>query len=534
MKNILTVEKKFLENIHILYVEDEKEIADEMFDILECYFPNIYKAYDGFEALNIFRSKKIDIILTDIQMPKLDGLEMSKKIKEISPDIPIIVCSAFNEPEYLKRSIDIGVSQFVLKPVDFVLLMQAFDKVLLDLYRKKELELKHKEIEEQKNKAMAANEAKSVFLANMSHEIRTPLNAINGFINIISEEFHDKKLNSYIKVVEKNSELLLSIINDILDFNKIESGKMEITKELFYLKEEIKNISDLYRVKASEKNIDYRLHIDQDIPNICNNDSLRLKQILSNLLSNALKFTHNGGTVSLSITSDKKNKKINYRIKDTGIGIDKKYQSKIFEPFCQEDEGTTKKYGGTGLGLAICSKLVSLLGGKLKLMSQKDQGSEFYFSLHSDFISGDKIKQEDDNDQITDKKDNLKGAHLLLVEDNESNQMFMKIILKKMGLDFDIANDGVEAVEKFKQSSYDAVLMDENMPNMNGIEATKQILEYERQNSLIHTPIIALTANALKGDRDRFLKSGMDEYLTKPLKSKDLQKVLHDMLGVIR
>jgi CheY-like chemotaxis protein len=212
-------------------------------------------------------------------------------------------------------------------------------------------------------------------------------------------------------------------------------------------------------------------------------------------------------------------------VKDNGIGIAKDKQADIFKAFSQAESSTTRKYGGTGLGLAISAKLVSMLNGQLKLESQLEHGSRFYFEIPVEVGVYKEPKKVKANDY-----DAIKGKKILLVEDNKANQMFMSLILKKFGLIFDMANDGIEAVEAYKKDFYDLVLMDENMPNLNGIEATKQILEFEQEQNMKHTPIVALTANALKGDRERFLEAGMDEYLTKPLDKEKLAIVLNNFL----
>ncbi|RLA78869.1 MAG: hypothetical protein DRG78_14100 [Epsilonproteobacteria bacterium] len=526
---MLNINKDFLKNITLLYVEDDLDIADEISELLECYFHNIHVAHDGEEGLNLFKKYNCDIVLTDIQMPEMDGFVMAKHIREISPDTPIVISSAFSDASYLKQAIALGISNYLIKPINIDNMLDTLDKILLILHDKFQLKEQHKELIKAKNNAINANKAKSEFLANMSHEIRTPLNAINGFIEIIADEFDDEKLLSYISVIDRNSESLLGIINDILDFNKIESGKLDIVKEYFELQDEIKHTVDLFKAKASQKNITLALTISKAVPYTCKTDSLRLKQILSNLLSNAIKFTNKNGDIEVKIDANKETEKLYFSVKDNGMGISDKYQKTIFDPFSQEDLTTTKKFGGTGLGLSICHKLVDLLGGELNVKSQKGNGSEFYFNLPAPCINDQNIQDKiSKKEKIKDFKFN--GNKILLVEDNESNQMFMSITLKKLGLEFDIANDGVEAIEQFKLNVYDAVLMDENMPNLNGIEATKQILEYEKENNLSHTPIIALTANALKGDRERFLEAGMNEYLTKPLNKKKLSEILGKFL----
>ena len=387
----------------------------------------------------------------------------------------------------------------------------------------KNVQERTKALKQQTQKANDAVKSKSEFLANMSHEIRTPLNAITGFIDILKEEDIGRKSMEYIEVIDKSSQSLLQIIEDILDFSKIESGKLNIDKIYFDPFDEFKIIIDLFGGKCSEKNILLNVNIDKSLPASIKTDPLRIKQIISNLLSNAVKFTKPGKNIFLDITYMNDNLKVS--VKDEGKGIAEDKLEHIFEAFSQEDNSTTREYGGTGLGLTISSELVKALGGKLKVKSGLEVGTEFYFTLPVE--AGEKIKK---SDEVLDKDFNFKDKKILIVEDNQANQMFMKVILKKINIEFDIANDGVEAFNLFKTNRYDAILMDENMPNMSGIKATKSILEYEKQNKLIHTPIIALTANALKGDRERFLSAGMDEYLTKPLDKNKLIEVLNRLI----
>ncbi len=391
-----------------------------------------------------------------------------------------------------------------------------------------------------KEKAEDSARAKSSFLANMSHEIRTPLNGILGFVDLLKENIIDTQNKEYLNIIDNSSHHLLGIIEDILDFSKIESGKLEIEDIDFNTNNELQSIIDLFKAKASEKNISLEINIDKNLPKYLNSDPLRIKQILSNLLSNAIKFTSNGKKIFIDINY--KNSSLSISVKDQGIGIHKDNLSHIFDSFTQENSSTTREFGGTGLGLSISSELVKLLAGEIKVTSEIGIGSEFNFCIPVK-LSLSQIDVEVENkveNKIINEEIKLNGK-VLVVEDNKSNQLFMKVILKKMGLEFDIASDGIEAVDKFKENApteatlgcrYDAILMDENMPNMNGMEATKKILEIEKENNLIHTPIIALTANALKGDREKFLNAGMDEYLTKPLNKKKLAETLSKVLDM--
>jgi len=373
-----------------------------------------------------------------------------------------------------------------------------------------------------KEQAELASKSKSTFLANMSHEIRTPLNAIIGFVDILKQSEKDKQTKEYLEIIDSSSNHLLGVINDILDLSKIESGKLEIEKCDFNTIDEFESIINLFKVKADEGKINFAHFIDNNIPKRLNSDILRIKQVIFNLLSNAIKFTSKDKHVKLHISM--KDKRLFVGVEDEGIGIDKKAQSNIFEAFTQENNSTTREYGGTGLGLSISYKLIEMLGGKLQLESEKGKGSHFYFDIPIEQAINSVYKANKDN-SIFNKK-----AHLLLVEDNKANQMFMKVILKKLGLSFEIANDGVEATELYKSNQYDIILMDENMPNMSGIEATKVIRKYEIETKKNYIPIVALTANAIKGDRERFINAGMDEYLTKPLNKQDFIDTLNKLI----
>jgi PAS domain S-box-containing protein len=384
------------------------------------------------------------------------------------------------------------------------------------------------QIEKARENSEILARAKSEFLANMSHEIRTPLNAIVGFIELLKEEDEGKKSTQYIDIIEKSSNSLLKIIEDILDFSKLESGKMNIDKIDFNSKAEFEVITHLFLAKSSKKNISLVLDIDESVPSNINTDPLRIKQVIANLLSNAIKFSDVGKKIKVSISY--KEGLLRVGVTDEGKGIAEDKLEHIFEAFNQEDTTITRAYGGTGLGLSISAQLIKLLGGDLKVKSELGVGSEFYFSIPAKIVKEKKI----DNHKA--KNINFKGSKILLVEDNKPNQLFMALLLKKLKVNFDIAKDGLEAIEKFKQNAtslenrYDAILMDENMPKLNGSQATKIILEIEKTQNLEHTPIIALTANAIKGDRERFLKVGMDEYLTKPIKKDTLANILGKFL----
>ena len=373
-------------------------------------------------------------------------------------------------------------------------------------------------LHEAKLSAEQANKHKSEFLANMSHEIRTPLNAILGFIGLIKNETKEDTTLKYIDIVDNSSKSLLQIIEDILDFSKIESGKLDVEKIDFNTRDDFGIIIDLFQAKCSEKNILLSLTFKDNLPEAINSDPLRIKQVISNLLSNAIKFTKPNKKIEVIIGLE--NMHLDVSVKDEGKGIAEDKITHIFESFGQEDASTTREFGGTGLGLTISSALVKLLGGELKVKSKLGVGSEFYFKIP--VAPAKRVVLLDETKEDT----NIEGKKILLVEDNQTNQLYMNILLQEMNISFDVASDGMEAIDSFKANTYDAILMDENMPNMNGIEATRHILSIEKEKKLVHTPIIALTANALKGDKEKFLKAGMDEYLKKPIDKTKLNETL--------
>jgi signal transduction histidine kinase/CheY-like chemotaxis protein len=380
-----------------------------------------------------------------------------------------------------------------------------------------------------KEEAEAANQSKTDFLANMSHEIRTPMNAILGFIEQLAKKETDPESQKLFTIIRSSGNTLLNIINDILDFSKIENGSIEIEYHHHNTQEFFEEIVSLFSNDLEKKQLKLDSSFPDESPEFMITDKVRLKQVLINLLNNAIKFTPENGTVSLEVKYDPKIDMMLFSVSDTGIGISAQNQEKIFKKFNQADNSTTRKFGGTGLGLSISFQLVRLMGGELQVQSELGKGCRFYFSLPIEEHIEPEAKESkslfmDDTEEIT-----FEG-HVLIVEDNKTNQMLLSMILDDLGLTFDIANDGTEAVKIYQEKSYQVILMDENMPNMNGIEATRHILEIEQNSGHVHTPIVAVTANALKEDRARFLAAGLDDFIAKPYTEEDIVQVLDKYL----
>lgn len=527
-------------------------------------------------------------------------------------------------------------------------------------------ELLEKIIEQTRNdKEMAqeASQAKSMFLANMSHEVRTPLNGIVGFTELLKDTGLEEEQQEFVEIIEKSSENLLEIINNILDLSKIESNKLEIEDIVFSPIEEFESAVEVYAVRASEKNINLGCFIDPHLDQPLKGDPTKLKEVIINLLSNAVKFTSAFGSININIrkidSSQEGYSRVKFEIQDSGIGVTSEQRAQIFEAFSQADTSITRKYGGTGLGLTISSRFVELMGAKLDLHSELGKGTTFFFTI--DFEEYEKINQsiqgtfsshkalilesqhntkEQDkylreyldfcgvayagfknfeelkdlrnkdnydllfvdyeytneilleqctqlsqplilltksnymkkidslnldifkniyeplniskmknlltsynNDNFNAEKEKQKekkvfdaetskfNAHVLVAEDNVINQKLVRRTLEDLGLTVELASNGLEAFQKRKDGNFDLIFMDIQMPYLDGVEATREILDYEEDYNIPHIPIVALTANALKGDKERFLKAGLDNYTTKPLVRTEIISLLNQYLS---
>lgn len=373
-------------------------------------------------------------------------------------------------------------------------------------------------------KLQSANNAKSIFLSSMSHEIRTPLNGILGFAKLLDKSKLNTQQQEYVNIINNSSSILLGIISDILDVSKIENKKLDLLFEPTSIDKICKDIYALYQANAKEKSIN--LLISEDINEaVVLVDELRLKQILSNLLSNAIKFTPKGNTVTLEVSSEV----ISYSqisfifsVKDTGIGMTEETLLEVLKPFTQANNYTTKKYGGTGLGLTISNKLLSLMNSELLIKSEEKKGSTFSFEL---LLQTSDLNINEEKIEINIKK----SLNILVVEDNPTNQMLMQILLEELNQKCTIANNGQIGVETYQDGNFDIILMDINMPVLNGIEATKKIRTLEKTNAKKRIPIIALTANAFESDKEDTKKAGMDGFLSKPINNQKLIEALNNI-----
>lgn len=374
-----------------------------------------------------------------------------------------------------------------------------------------------KDLEDSRDHALQASKMKSEFLANMSHEIRTPLNGIVGTTELLLDTAEDRDQLDLLKTLRLSSETLLHLINDILDFSKIEQGKLELENRNFNLGELCDNVIQLFNSAAADKHLSLNKFYSPSPLPMVSGDPTRVRQILSNLVSNAIKFTHKG-SVTLAVDVDRERSIVTFTISDTGIGIDCDKKDHLFEAFTQADNSITRKYGGSGLGLAICAQLTELMNGAISVESEIGAGSKFTFSVPLS-IGGDDLVA---SSGIAHNYELEYSLWVLLVDDNLINRKVGARLLESMNCSVMLADSGQEAVDLSQNNDFDLVLMDIQMPGMDGTAAMEAIRALAKQSP----PIVALTAHALQGDRDRYLAQGFDDYLEKPLKKQRLWEVL--------
>ncbi len=391
---------------------------------------------------------------------------------------------------------------------------------------------REKSLIKEKKAAESSAKNKSEFLAHMSHEIRTPMNGVIGTISILKETGLTSSQYKFLEIIETCANSLLSVIDDILDYSKIEAGELKIESVDFNLKDITSQVRDILSYKAQEKGIDLTMHIVHGVPVWLKGDPLRIRQILLNLTNNAIKFTESGSVgIEISVESETEDLvNLVFKVKDTGIGIGQEQQKLLFQSYSQINADTTRKYGGSGLGLCISKQLVDLMDGTIRAESKEGEGSTFWFSLPLTKQKGTK-KSRTDLFRIETHRQlphgfRKKDLSILLVEDDAINQKITKILLEKEGFQVIVAENGIKAIEALEKQTFDLVLMDVEMPEMNGYEATRHIRSHESDRIDSQIPIIAMTAHAMSGDREKCLNSGMNDYIPKPINT----NLLNDLI----
>ena len=532
----------------ILIIDDDSGMRSTLSDILEQAGYKVTDYGNGKQALDWVRKNRFDVVIVDIMLPDMDGMELLEQIRLINPESAVIMMTGHASMETAIEALNEGAYAYVTKPFNphelKTVIKRALREMRLSLENKKlidQLQRANKELYasiEYANalaqKAMVAGQAKSEFLANMSHEICTPMNAIVGFSDLLEHEERTDEQRRFARTIRDSAHSLLTIIEDILDFSKIEAGKMDTRIIQCCLHDIMAGVDSLLRTVAVEKGLGFEIFTSPDLPATIQTDPVRVRQCLINLINNAIKFTESGHVyVRVSREEREDDSFVRFDVEDTGIGIPPDKQSPIFESFSQVDNSTARKYGGTGLGLAITKRLAEMLGGEVLLQSELGKGSVFSLIIPAGVDAESAASLEEGSisaqGQSHHEFDSQKfSGRVLIAEDSPSSQKLIKLLLERMGPECVGVEDGHQAVERAQAEAFDLILMDIQMPEMNGYEATRALREKH-----ICTPIIALTAHAMAGDKQKCREAGCDGYIAKPICLEELGEVIAKYLNPV-
>ena len=522
-----------MRKINLLILDDKEENIISLEALLgDIENINIISTTDPNEALKLCWKNDISIALVDVQMPDINGFEFVSLLKanpKTSHIIAIMVTAISKEDKYLIKGLQSGAVDYLYKPLNPEITIAKVNAFIKQVQIQEEIIQKNGELEDSRLALIEANKeaeharkSKEIFLANMSHEIRTPINGIMGIIHMLKNSSLSEDQLDWLKRLNTASDSLLMIINDILDISKIDSGMMKIEFENFNLKDLVEETANIFRIKAEHKNLQLDVKLDTKLPKIVRFDSLRLQQILSNFISNSLKFTHKGKVeFNIKLITTKQNlHQVVFSVQDTGIGIKADSVEKIFQEFEQGDDRITKKFGGTGLGLAIVKRLAKLLNGEVHAESNYGEGSTFSFIVEMEEVLEESLNKKEEILQYN-QLQKLTNLKVLIAEDNDLNSFMLEHMLRTWECDVTIVKNGRLALEALDAANYNLVLMDTHMPIMSGFEAITEI-----RNSLNpvrrKTPIITISASVMEHEQKAAFEVGADDVIGKPFNPTEL------------